>query len=156
MFWASLSVVPAGGGRPRVLVSGQGGVAAPTWSPDGGQIAFLSMSGWLGSTHIHSVSPEAGAVRDLTPRLENLARLTEAACAPDGKALYYFLGQGTAVQLCWVRLTGPTEQLTQGRAVHRIGLSLSRTGGRLALIRQMGPRPRRSLSPPLLAPSPGR
>jgi len=141
MFRASLSVVPVGGGRPRVLVSGQGGVAAPTWSPDGGQIAFLSTSGWLGSTHVHLVSPEGGPVRDLTPRLENLARLTEAAWAPDGKALYYFLGQGTAVHLCRVRLNGRTQQLTQGRAVHGIGLSLSRTGGRLALIRQDGSSP---------------
>jgi dipeptidyl aminopeptidase/acylaminoacyl peptidase len=138
MFRSGLSVVPESGGRPRSLVRGQGVVAAPTWSPDGRWIAFLGVKDGLDSTHIHLVAPEGGGTRDLTPHLENLARFTEATWSPEGKSLYYFLGEGTSVNLCRVRLHGRAARLTRGKAVHGPGLSLSRAGGRLALIRQDG------------------
>ncbi|MSS72766.1 MAG: S9 family peptidase [Candidatus Latescibacteria bacterium] len=143
MFRATLSLVPASGGRPQPLTDGRGDVGSIEWSPDGRWIAFLSRGdggGWLASLHIRLVSPLGGPVRDLTPRLEDLGRFTESAWAPDGRALYFFLGQGTSMHICRVRLNGKTEQITQGSQVYG-AMSLSQDGRTMAFIRQDGATP---------------
>ncbi|MBI2502369.1 MAG: S9 family peptidase [Candidatus Latescibacteria bacterium] len=140
MFRVGLSVISASGSRPRRLIPGRGGLSSPAWSPDGRWIAFQRAEQWLDSVHICLVSPAGGAVRDLTPRLEDLTLGTGMAWSPESKALYFPLGQGTSVQLCRARLSGRVEQLTAGGQVHG-PLSLAQERGLMAFIRQDGTSP---------------
>ncbi len=81
----TLWVVPTAGGRPRALVRGLKGLAAPRWAPGGRTVSFLAS--------VHGAKPEIYAVgaRGGTPR--RLSRAPEGveqyAWSPGGHRLAY-------------------------------------------------------------------
>ncbi len=142
-----ISVV-ARGGRPRALVGGRAGFSSLCWSPDGRWIAGLRCEGWLEDVELQLVAPAQRTVRQLKPKTGDLAFGASLAWAPDSRALYLPLGQGTAMQLCRMRLSGRFEHLTQGPEVCG---PLSVAGGQLAFLRQDGATPPELFVSPLSA-----
>jgi dipeptidyl aminopeptidase/acylaminoacyl peptidase len=129
---SDLFVIPASGGEPRNLTPGPGVAVAPSWSPDGSQIAFVGHDepdDWWGipNFHVWAVSPSGGPARDLTPKMDRYAadlvgsdlRDFHSGGSPvwskDGMSLYFLVSDSGSTHLSRVALRGgEPERLTQG------------------------------------------
>jgi dipeptidyl aminopeptidase/acylaminoacyl peptidase len=84
-------LVPATGGTPRQLTSGNWSHSAPVWTPDGSEILFSGLRvdtaeyAWRES-EIYALNVETGAVRQLTTRAGPDGN---PAVSPDGKLVAY-------------------------------------------------------------------
>ncbi|HYS77339.1 MAG TPA: LpqB family beta-propeller domain-containing protein, partial [Candidatus Dormibacteraeota bacterium] len=82
--FTSLWIVPIDGGEPRRLTGAQAADTAPSWSPDGKSIAFISDRG--GSSQVWAIDPSGGEARrvtDLPVDLDNVQ------WSPDGTRLAF-------------------------------------------------------------------
>jgi len=75
--------VPLEGGTPTRITRGSVSERFPCWSPDGKEIAFLSMGS------IYSVPAQGGNPRRITTEADSVTRAT-FAFSPDGRWLAYF------------------------------------------------------------------
>lgn len=82
--YANLWVVPTAGGRPRQFTYGDQVDAHPRWSPDGGQIAFLSNRGDEKQPQMYVIPFHGGEARPLTDLKGEFATF---AWSPDGRRL---------------------------------------------------------------------
>ena len=89
-----LFVVSADGGEPRQLTEGDFANAAPTWSPDGMHLAFVSARheerDYDNASDIWIIPAHGGEARRLT---DTAGPVSSPAFSPDGRALAY-LGHG--------------------------------------------------------------
>jgi len=115
-----LSVVPAAGGRPRVLVTADRALSHPSWSPDGKRIAFMRCRTGHG-TWLSTANRDGSDLRDI--RLIALRRNCVDALiswSPDGTEIALIV-QGDFA-------TGPLQAISTDGANQRIILRNSRTG----------------------------
>jgi len=77
-------IVPAAGGEPRRLTSGQTADMNPRWSPDGAKIAFVSTRS--GSPQVWTISPQGGEAVQLTSLSTGASGVV---WSPDGKKLAF-------------------------------------------------------------------
>ncbi len=92
--YSNLWAVPTGGGEPRPFTSGEQNDSHPRWSPDGGQIAFLSdRADHEKPAQIYLINAHGGEARQLTG-IEG--EISDFSWSPDGRQL-----------LCRVRKTDP-------------------------------------------------
>jgi dipeptidyl aminopeptidase/acylaminoacyl peptidase len=89
-----LFVVSAGGGEPRQLTEGDFAAAAPTWSPDGRHLAFVSARhaerDYDNASDIWIIPAHGGEPRCLT---DTTGPVSSPAFSPDGRTISY-LGHG--------------------------------------------------------------
>jgi dipeptidyl aminopeptidase/acylaminoacyl peptidase len=83
-------VVPVDGGTPTEPFSAQGGVSAPTISPDGTRLAFLWTPAWNAETQLHVVDIDARGMARGEPR--NLTAAWDRTAGapwwtPDGRSI---------------------------------------------------------------------
>ena len=74
---------PADGGKPRQLTAGTANDKSPRWSPDGGQLAFLSDRGG-GAPQVHVMPRDGGEARQMG---EFDKGATDLRWMPDGRSL---------------------------------------------------------------------
>jgi dipeptidyl aminopeptidase/acylaminoacyl peptidase len=85
LWWASLPAAPKGAPKangPKKLFEIRGSVSSPEWSPDGSQLAFVSMRG--DHSFIGIYEPAAGRIRFLAPSVD---RDIEPRWSPDGRRI---------------------------------------------------------------------
>jgi hypothetical protein len=63
------------------------GLHSPTWSPDGSQIAFVSLSGDDGYHALHVMNADGSGVREVTPRDEG--GIERPTWSPDGRRIAF-------------------------------------------------------------------
>lgn len=136
---STIWIVGAGGGSALSVTSAgnpRGGHGAPTWSPDGTRLYFVTSEPRLSQAEIWSVKPDGA---DLV-RLHAGTRLYEPRVSPDGKALW-FGGQNVQGSYALYRLplgeggrtvTGPAEAATAVHADVPRSPSFSADGAKVA------------------------
>ncbi len=156
---ADICTVPAAGGEITRLTPAFGFNTAPSFSPDGGTVAFVGFFGKRGEAfwkdcHVYTVPAAGGEPRNLTPDLARTALnmvisdTREAGSgeeppiwSADGKHLLFVLSDSGSVQLCRVPVDGgPVERLTP-EGMELAGLSPDRARRRLALSTSTHTRP---------------
>ena len=119
--WQSdVYVIAAGGGEPRRIVERKGLDTSPSWSPDGKWIAFVSQDGgdreWYTNNYVCLVSPEGGAVRNITKSLDEriggLGRAPASCGAADSTSVVFPSLQKTG------RPRVPRHPRREGRGAH--------------------------------------
>ena len=80
--YANLWIVPTAGERPRQFTYGDQSDTQPQWSPDGGEIAFLSNRGDEKQAQIHIIPVDGGEARPLTNLKGGIGSFQ---WSPDGK-----------------------------------------------------------------------
>jgi TolB protein len=89
------------------------GAAAPAWSPDGSQIAFVSLSGDDGYHALHIMNPNGSGVREVTPRDEG--GIERPTWSPDGRRIAFSKCIHGSCDVYAVAADGSTlTQLTRG------------------------------------------
>lgn len=84
---STIFVVPTdGSGRPRALTGSDHNNVAPTWSPDGTTVAFLSDRAERGKQQLHVIPTTGGEALRLTS-LDG--GVTQPAFAPDGRTVAF-------------------------------------------------------------------
>ena len=87
---ASLRVVPAAGGKSRLVVP-LGESASASWSPTGRLIAFAGQVGADSRTYLYLVHPDGSGLRRLTGEIVE----QPPVWSPDGTAIAYTTSRGT-------------------------------------------------------------
>ncbi len=82
--YTNLWLVPTAGGEPRQFTHGDQVDSHPRWSPDGGQIAFLSNRGDADQPQIYLIPLGGGEARQLT---DMKGEFNTFAWSPDGQQL---------------------------------------------------------------------
>lgn len=85
--WDKVYLVPAAGGAPRAVTTGDGEDESPVFAPDGKSIAFVSNRGRPEERHIWLASAEGGTPRrltDLGPGFESAPQWS-----PDASKIYF-------------------------------------------------------------------
>jgi dipeptidyl aminopeptidase/acylaminoacyl peptidase len=134
-----IAIVPAAGGKSRMLVERPGPDFQPRWSPDGRSIAFLSRDGQadtIGNRFLCVVPAEGGEPRNLSKGFDEhfVAELPAGfAWAPDGKTIYSIAQSKVRQHLFALSVeTGEVRPVSTGdRVYHRF--SLSKDGSRVAV-----------------------
>jgi dipeptidyl aminopeptidase/acylaminoacyl peptidase len=155
---SDLFVVPAGGGEVRQLTHGLGPKLSPTWSPDGGSIAFLAHRSWpdtIENLHVWTVPARRGPAQDAMPGADLMcdalllsdvrdnvdAPAPRPEWSPDSRRIWFVATQQGATNIWEIDVSGGApRQRTFG--AHEIpGLSVSRDGRRWALVRHTATSP---------------
>jgi len=145
-------VIAARGGRPRPLTRQLGPKLAPSWSPDGQQVAFIGHfhhPDTVENAHVWVVPARGGTPRDLVATTDltfddrligDTRNVPEGEAHPpvwsaDGKRLFALATHDGATHVWEVPLAGGTpRQRTHGR--HQVvELSASANGNRWAMVR---------------------
>jgi len=134
---SDLSTVPADSGAVGSLVERPGVDGRPRWSPDGTQVAFVSMGGERAWEHLHdvyTVSPDGGepVALDRTPNRD----ATLIGWAPGGEGVLVRDIAGTSTRVYAVPADGDSARaVTSDEGIYE-AVSYSRSADRLALTYQ--------------------
>lgn len=129
--------IPDGANRKTLTVSASGGVANPTWSPDGGRIAFV-VSYESGPTELYTIDRSGSGLQRLG------VRAWAAAWSPDGSKIAYLAPSNCDNDVCLLTVdvvgadgAKPTKVLDAGRCFCIElwpGLAWSPDGTQMALV----------------------
>ena len=102
--------LPAGGGEARALTDPLGDARQPTWSPDGGRIAFQAY--WNGDYDIWAVGADGSGLEQITGGAFDDR---EPHWSPDGRRIAFASDRGGTYDVWEVELaTGEVRRLTEG------------------------------------------
>jgi len=119
---STLWVMPASGGTPKQITQlGQppGGHGAPTWSPDGKRIVFVSND--IGLSQIWSVAPDGSGLQSFG---EEGGNYYDPVYSPDGQYIYLSIASGNF--RLWKMRVSPKTGLPEGER-----LEVANTGAML-------------------------
>lgn len=146
-----LFVIPAKGGKARLIKTPKGPMMMPSFSPDGKHIAYLGHDdpddAW-GVTNIHvwKVPVRGGKAVDLTPTLDRMcidltiADMVEVHDAgllkwsADGKHLYFMVSDAGTVHVYRMTASGRNREVVVGGKRQVMGVSLNGKTNTLAMI----------------------
>ncbi len=120
-------VVPAGGGAAQALTDPLGDARQPSWSPDGGRIAFQAY--WDGNYHIWSVAADGSGLRQHT---RGPFDHREPHWSPDGERIAFSSDRGGSYDVWTLAVAdGAVERVTDADG-SEYGPAYSPTGARIA------------------------
>ena len=130
----SVRVVPASGGSGRVLTPTPGNYVEPTFSPDGGMITYLQISGGYLLSPLWSLETGIYTDPDLRWGAEpGLAKRVYPRFTADGQRIYYLDSGDTGVVLKSVDLNGQDER-TLAKGSNMVELAVSPDGKWVAFV----------------------
>jgi dipeptidyl aminopeptidase/acylaminoacyl peptidase len=157
-FRSDVYTIPAAGGVPAPLVARKGLDGAPSWSPDGQWIAFVSQDGrdeeWYTNNYATVVPASGEAPRALSlPLDESVGGLfgSKLAWAPDSRSVLFAALEKTAGRVYRATLEGKVEPLTSGPEVSGAP-SIDGGGETLVFLREDSATPREVWSMRLASP----
>ena len=149
-YQAKISAVAVESGAVRPIIDRPGMNVAPQFSPDGSRISFITTSERTGiiAPRGLAIADASGPNANIRPYPMNGAWVAELLWAPDGKAVYVTMNEGTFAsgahmfEMPIVKVTlsdGKAERLGNEKASLQYALSLSRDGKTIAY-REVGAR----------------
>ncbi|HKX29523.1 MAG TPA: S9 family peptidase [Blastocatellia bacterium] len=103
-----LYLVSADGGKPRQLTTNPAADTNPHWAPDGQWIAYFAnseLNSWAVKNDVMIISPETGAIRNLTREFYESAG-SSVQWSPDSRTVYFTSGIGVYTHIFMVPKEG--------------------------------------------------
>ncbi len=130
-----LFLLPAGGGKAQDLIPGKGDDWAPSWSPDGRFIAFVSNRDGLTNTEIYRLEVASGQVERLTT---SPGEDIFPSWSPDGRSIAFLSNRSGEFHLYRMDVQGGQVEELYAGAVELERPAWSPQGDWLAFTRRVG------------------